>query len=62
MIDINVGDTIGFSGLALPSDHGSILAGTLEQDAKDAIKDVPAFVTMYWKDIEKAERQTARRN
>lgn len=51
MIDIDAGQRLEFWGLALDASDVDRVAGTLEQDARDAISRVPGFVTMYWDDV-----------
>lgn len=49
MIDIDAGDHIQFQAWSRSSKDQ--VAGELEEDAKKAIEDEPAFLTMYWRNV-----------
>lgn len=51
MIDIDAGQRLEFTGLAMDASDVAHLAGTLETDARAAIDEVPGFITMYWADV-----------
>lgn len=51
MIDIDKGQRLKFTGLVLSNTAVDDLTGKLEDDAKQAIREQPAFVAMYWKDV-----------
>lgn len=52
MIDINTGQKIDFTGLALGSNAADDLRGTLEEETEEAIRSEPVFLAMFWKDIQ----------
>lgn len=56
MIDIKAGQRLRFTATAMsPADMDKV-PGTLEADAKQAIQSQPAFLHIYWRDIEILEQ------
>jgi hypothetical protein len=49
MIDIDVGDRIDMRGIVMSSAEMDDLAGSLEQDARDAIDSEGRFIATHWK-------------
>ena len=51
MIDINEGQTLQLTGLFLEKEMRDDLAGTLEEDTKQALAQTPYFLAVHHKDI-----------
>lgn len=52
MIDIDAGQRLRFSGLAMDAEDVDRVAGELEPDARAAVEEAQGFITMYWADVE----------
>lgn len=58
MIDINKGQTIRFMGLMVDGDDWNMLAGDLEEETKQTLKEQPYFLAVHWKHIKMVDGTT----
>lgn len=58
MVDINKGQTLEFGGVVVDGDDWKKLAGDLEPQTRQTLKEQPYFVAIYWDDIQTVEQSS----